>query len=121
MDRRETRDALAAELKARADALAAAVAEFNRAAAESFARVQAAADGYNAAVRAADAFRDATYDALAGRYEARSERWQDGPKGKALAARVEAWGEPLEEVELYEPDPLDAPDCEAPAAFDALP
>jgi hypothetical protein len=101
------RDALAAELRNRANALKIAIAEFNRQV-EPIARAVAEAQThYNDAVENARTLANEISGPAQEQFDAKSERWQDSDIGIQVRSWIEQWEMSLDDVDLDLPEPLE--------------
>jgi hypothetical protein len=111
------RDALAAELRQKAETLNIAIAEFNNGIEP---LVQAVAEAqadynetfYNETLEAARTLTGNVAEAAQKEFEAKSERWQESDKGIEVRTWVEQWEMSLDDIELALPEPLEEIDPE---------
>jgi hypothetical protein len=99
------RDTLATRLQEEREALDTAVTAFNDAMTTARADLQEKIDAYNEVLAEAKSFVDDVAQNWQNDFEEKSERWQEGEKGEAVAAMIEAWqNADLEEVSVDMPD-----------------
>jgi hypothetical protein len=94
------RQALAADLRARAAVLNIAIAAFNRGVEPLSRAVAEAQAGYNAALGTARALANIVAETAREEFDAKSERWQDGETGTQVRGWIEQWEMNLDEVDL---------------------
>jgi chromosome segregation ATPase len=101
------RDVLAANLRAKATALNAAIAAFNREV-ESLARAVAEAQAnYNETVEQARTLASQISQAAQEVFDAKSKRWQDSDNGTQVRTWIEEWEMSLDDIDLDLPEPLE--------------
>jgi hypothetical protein len=101
------RDALAAELRQKAETLNTAIATFNQGIEPLSRAVAEAQDNYNETLEAARALIGNIAEAAQEEFEAKSERWQESDKGIQVRIWIEQWEMSLDDVELDLPEPLE--------------
>jgi hypothetical protein len=106
------RDALAAELRQKAETLNIAVAEFNKGIELLVQAVAEAQADYNETLEAARTLTGNVAGAAQEEFEAKSERWQESDKGIEVRTWVEQWEMSLDDVDLDLPEPLEEIDPE---------
>lgn len=108
-------------LNAAREALTTAVEAFNTKRAEAFAEVTTAAEKLNTELNAARELRDEVVSDMEGYTSDRSEKWAESEAASAFADWQSAWeGLDLDDVEVDEPEDLEAPEVDA-EAFDQAP
>jgi hypothetical protein len=106
------RDALAAELRQKAETLNAAIAAFNKSV-EPLSRAVAEAEAdYNETLEVARTLTGNVTEVAQGEFEAKSERWQESEKGIEVRTWIEQWEMSLDDIELDLPEPLEEIDPE---------
>jgi hypothetical protein len=106
------RDALAVELRSRANALNTAIADFNRQL-EPIARAVAEAQTYyNEAMESARTLASEISSPAQEQFDTKSERWQDSDAGNQTRSWIEQWEMSLDDVELDLPEPIEEIDPE---------
>jgi hypothetical protein len=111
-DQLARRDAWAAELRIRANALNTAVAEFNRQLEPIAHAVAEAQAHYNEALESARTLAGEIAGPAQEQFDAKSERWQDSDAGTQIRSWIEQWEMSLDDVELDLPEPLEEIDPE---------
>ena len=90
-----------------------AVLAFNDKIDEAWADVEAAQTAMNEVVQEANAFCQEVADEAQGEFDDRSEKWQEGERGEAVATWIEEWaGLELEEADYFKPDALEEPEVD---------
>ena len=117
------RDALAADLRKKAEALNSAIVAFNQAIEPLSQAVHEAMDDYNEILEKARALASSITEAAQEAFDAKSEKWQSSDKGIEVRSWIEQWEVSLDDVDLELPEPLDEvdPDDHAGQIEDALP
>jgi len=101
------RDALVADLRAKAATLNAAIAAFNREV-EPLARAVAETQAnYNETVEQARTLASQISEAAQEVFDAKSERWQDSDNGTQVRTWIEQWEMSLDDIDLDLPEPLE--------------
>lgn len=103
------------------DEVAEAVGNYNTMVGESWQDVDKAISEYNETLASANAWREKVESEAQQLYDSRSEKWQDGERGQAMAEFIEAYGSEFEELdvdapeelEVEQPDDVDDPDMGA--------
>jgi len=104
-EQNEQRDTLATRIQEEREALDTAVTAFNDAMTTARADLQEKIDAYNEVLAEAKSFVDDVAQNWENDFEEKSERWQEGEKGEAVRAMIEAWqNADLEEVSVDMPD-----------------
>ena len=106
------RDALAAELRRKAETLNIAIAEFNKGIEPLVQAVAEAQADYNETLEAARTLTGNVAEAAQEEFEAKSERWQESDKGIEVRTWIEQWEMSLDDIELALPEPLEEIDPE---------
>jgi hypothetical protein len=106
------RDALAAELRQKAETLNIAIAEFNKGIEPLVQAVAEAQADYNETLEAARTLTGNVAEAAQKEFEAKSEIWQESDKGIEVRTWVEQWEMSLDDIELALPEPLEEIDPE---------
>jgi hypothetical protein len=106
------RDALAAELRQKAETLNIAIAEFNKGIEPLAQAVAEAQDAYNETLEAARSLADGVARPAQEEFNAKSERWQESDKGIEVRTWVEQWEMSLDDIDLALPEPLEEIDPE---------
>ena len=106
------RDALAAELRRKAETLNIAIAEFNKGIEPLVQAVAEAQADYNETLEAARTLTGNVAEAAQEEFEAKSERWQESDKGIEVRTWIEQWEISLDDIELALPEPLEEIDPE---------
>jgi hypothetical protein len=104
--------ALADDLRAKAAALNVAIDAFNRGVEPPCRTVAEAQASYNETLEMARALAAGVAEPAQARFDAKSERWQDGEAGTRFRSWIEHWEMTLEEVDLDLPEPLEQLDPE---------
>jgi cell division septum initiation protein DivIVA len=117
------RDALAADLRKKAEALNIAIVAFNQTIQPVSQAVRDALEDYNGILEKARVLADSVTEAAQGKFDGKSEKWQEGDKGVQVRIWIELWEMSLEDVDLDLPDPLTEidPDEQASAIEGATP
>jgi hypothetical protein len=102
---------LVRELSNARDAVEEAVEAFNANMRREYELVADAAEKYDQAAAAADAFREQVASDIENYYDDKSEGWQEGEAGQQYRLWLEEWAD-LEvlSLEIDSPEPLDAPE-----------
>ena len=93
------RQALAADLRAKAAVLNIAIAAFNREVEPLSTAVAEAQAGYNETLEMARALANGVAETAREEFDARSDRWQDGETGTQVRSWIEQWEMSLDEVD----------------------
>lgn len=101
------RNALVADLVAKANVLNVAIARFNREVEPLSRAVAEAQADYNEGVDSARTLASQISDAAQEEFDARSERWQNGDNGIRIRTWIEQWEMSFDEVDLDLPEPLE--------------
>ena len=117
------RDALAADLRKKAEALNSAIVAFNQAIEPLSQAVHEALEDYNEILEKARALASSITEAAQEAFDAKSEKWRSSDKGIQVRSWIEQWEVSLDDVDLELPEPLDEvdPDDHAGQIEDALP
>ena len=107
------RQALAADLRAKAAVLNIAIAAFNRGVEPLSRAVAEAQAGYNETLEMARALANGVAETAREEFDAKSERWQDGEAGTQVRSWIEQWEISLDEVDLELPEALEELDPDA--------
>jgi hypothetical protein len=107
------RQALAADLRAKAVALNIAIAAFNRGVEPLSRTVAEAQAGYNETLEMARALANGVAETAREEFDGKSERWQDGETGTQVRSWIEQWEMSLDEVDLDLPEALEELDPDA--------
>ena len=105
-DQLAERDALAADLRKKAEALNIAIVAFNQAIGPVSQAVGEELEGYNGILAKARAFASSITEPAQEQFDAKSERWQESDKGIAVRSWIERWEMSLDDVDLELPEPL---------------
>ena|ERR1700722_4416949 len=105
-DQLAERDALAADLRKKAQALNIAIAAFNRAIEPVSQAVGAALADYNGTLEKARALASSITEPAQEQFDAKSEKWQESDKGIEVRSWIEQWEMSLDDVDLELPEPL---------------
>ena len=105
-DQLAERDALAADLRKKAQALNIAIAAFNRAIEPDSQAVGAALADYNGILEKARALASSITEPAQEQFDAKSEKWQESDKGIEVRSWIEQWEMSLDDVDLELPEPL---------------
>jgi hypothetical protein len=100
------RDALAADLRQKAEALNLAIVAFNQAVGPLSQAVGDALGDYNGVLEKARTLADHVTEAAQAAFDAKSEKWQEGDKGIEVRTWIEQWEMSLDDVDLELPEPL---------------
>jgi hypothetical protein len=100
------RDALAADLRKKVEALNIAIVAFNQAIAPISAAVGRAQDDYNSILEKARTLAGSITKAAQGTFDAKSQKWQESDKGIQVRCWIEQWEVSLDDVDLELPAPL---------------
>jgi uncharacterized coiled-coil DUF342 family protein len=100
------RNALAADLRKKAEALNIAIVAFNRAIGPLSEAVGKAQEDYNEILEKARTLAGSITEAAQETFEAKSERWQESDKGMQVRSWIEQWEVSLDDVDLELPEPL---------------
>jgi hypothetical protein len=106
------RDALAAELRQKAETLNAAIVTFNEGIEPLARAVAEAQDAYNETLEAARSVADGIAEPAQEEFDAKSDRWQNGENGMRVRSWIEQWKMILDDIELELPEPLEEIDPE---------
>jgi chromosome segregation ATPase len=101
------RDVLAADLRAKAIALNAAIAAFNREVGPLARAVAETQANYNETVEQARTLASQISEAAQEVFDAKSERWQDSDNGTQVRTWIEQWEISLDDIDLDLPEPLE--------------
>jgi multidrug efflux pump subunit AcrA (membrane-fusion protein) len=117
------RDALAADLRAKAEALNIAIVAFNQTVEPLAQKVGEALDAYNEILERARTLTDRIAETAQAAFDAKSEKWQDSDKGIQMRNWIEQWEMSLDNVDLELPGSLTEidPDRQAGEIEDAPP
>jgi uncharacterized coiled-coil protein SlyX len=115
-DQLTLRDALAADLRARADALNATIAAYNREIEPLSRAVAETQAGYNETMERARSLAGQISETAQEAFDAKSERWQDSDTGIQVRGWIEQWQMSLDDVDLELPEALEEIDPEEHAA-----
>jgi chromosome segregation ATPase len=115
-DQLTLRDALAADLRAKADALNATIAAYNREIEPLSRAVAEAQADYNETMERARSLAGQISETAQEAFDARSERWQDSDTGIQVRSWIEQWEISLDDVDLELPEALEEIDPEEHAA-----
>src|ERR1700686_4391762 len=110
------RDALAADLRKKAEALNIAIAAFNQAIEPVSQAVGEALADYNGTLEKARALASSITEPAEEQFDAKSEKWQESDKGIEVRSWIEQWEMSLDDVDLELPEPLEEIDPEEHAA-----
>jgi hypothetical protein len=100
------RDALAADLRRKAEALNSAIVAFNQAIEPLSQAVHEALEDYNETLEEARTLASSVTEAAQQAFDAKSEKWQDSDKGIQVRSWIEQWEVSLDDVDLELPEPL---------------
>jgi cell division septum initiation protein DivIVA len=100
------RDALAADLRKKAEALNGAISAFNRAIEPVSQAVHQALEDYNEILEKARTLASSVTETAQEEFDAKSEKWQDSDKGVQVRSWIEQWEVSLDNVDLELPEPL---------------
>jgi hypothetical protein len=100
------RDALAADLRKKADALNIAIVAFNQAIEPASQAVGEALEGYNGILEKARTLASSITEPAQEQFDAKSEKWQESDKGIEVRSWIEQWEMSLDDVDLELPEPL---------------
>jgi hypothetical protein len=117
----ETKAKIANDLSPAEADLFAEIRDFNDLLEEHTARIEAAQGRYNEVIDAANVFMLDVQVAQEAYQENRSDAWQDSDNGYAYKAWADEWSQPLEEIDICFPDPVEEPEMDAVALFRDLP
>jgi hypothetical protein len=106
------RDALTADLRAKAEALNVAITAFNENVEQLSRPVAEAQADYNKTLEMARVLAEDIAEDAQKEFDAKSERWQISERGEQVREWIEQWELGLEEVELALPELLDEIDPE---------
>jgi hypothetical protein len=106
------RHTLASDLRDKALTLNIAIAAFNEGVEPLAKAVTKAQDAYNETLEAARSLADSIAENAREQFEAKSERWQEGEKGRQVREWFERWEVSLDDVDLDLPQPLEEIDPE---------
>jgi hypothetical protein len=106
-DQLARRDALAADLRSKANALNVAISAFNEQVEPLSQAVAEAQVNYNESMEAARILASQISEAARGDFEAKSERWQESDNGIQVRTWIEEWEMSLDDVDLDLPEPLE--------------
>ena len=106
-DQLAKRDALAADLRLKANALNTAIAAFNQEVEPPSRAVAEAQAGYNETMEQARTLASQISDVAHAEFDAKSERWQDSDNGIQVRTWIEQWEMSLDDVDLELPEPLE--------------
>lgn len=107
----KTRENLVAELEIAASALNSAVEAYNEAVKAAWEELAPAIEAYNEKVGEAREFAEGIAERAQEEIDGKSDAWRDGDRGTAAQAWQEEWaGVDLSDVEIDEPEELEAPD-----------
>ena len=115
-DQLTLRDALTADLRAKADALNAAIATYNKEIEPLSRAVAEAQAGYNETMERARSLAGQISETAQEAFDAKSERWQDSDTGIQVRSWIEQWEMSLDDVDLELPELLEEIDPEKHAA-----
>ena len=101
------RDALAAELRQKAEALNIVTAEFNRKIQPLVQAVAEAQADYNQTLEMARILTGKVAEVAQEEFEAKSEKWQESEKGIQIRSWIEQGGMILDDIEFDLPEPLE--------------
>jgi hypothetical protein len=107
------RQALVADLRAKAAVLNVAIVAFNRGVEPLSRAVADAQAGYNETLEMARALANSVAETAREEFDAKSERWQDGETGTQVRSWIEHWEMNLDEVDLDLPEALEELDPDA--------
>jgi hypothetical protein len=105
-------DALATELRAKAEALNIVIAEFNRKIQPLAQAVAEAQADYNQTLEMAHTLTSKVAEVAQEEFEAKSEKWQESEKGIQIRSWIEQWEMILDDIEFDLPEPLEEIDPE---------
>ena len=105
-DQLAERDALAADLRKKAEALNIAIAAFNQAIEPVSQAVGEALADYNGTLEKARALASSITEPAQEQFDAKSEKWQESDKGIEVRSWIEQWEMSLDDVDLELPEPL---------------
>ena len=94
------RDALAAGLRKKAEALNVAISAFNQAIKPASQAVHEALEDYNEILEKARTLASSVTEAAQEEFDAKSEKWQDSDKGVQVRSWIEQWEVSLDDVDL---------------------
>jgi hypothetical protein len=100
------RDALAADLRKKADALNIAIVAFNQAIEPVSQAVGEALEGYNGILEKARDLASSITERAQEQFDAKSEKWQESDKGIEVRCWIEQWEMSFDDVDLELPEPL---------------
>jgi hypothetical protein len=106
------RDALAADLRVKAEALNLAIAAFNKGIEPLVEMVVEAQADYNETLEGARALASNIAEAAQQEFDAKSEKWQESEKGVQVRSWIEQWEMSLDDVDLDLPEPLEEIDAD---------
>ena len=99
-----------------------AIAAFNEAVEREWQIVQEMINGYNEHLGAAREFRDRIVEDRQTDWDMRSEKWQDGDRGRAAGEWIEAWENlALDDLEMDTPGEVEEPDMDEDENLGELP
>lgn len=104
------RDALAADLRKKAEALNIAIVAFNQAIEPLSKAVGEALGDYNGILERARTLASSITEVAQEAFDAKSEKWQESDKGLQVRSWIEQWEVSLDDVDLELPEPLTAID-----------
>jgi hypothetical protein len=105
-DQLTERDALAADLRKKAEALNIAIAAFNHAIGPGSQAVGEALAAYNGTLEKARALASSITEPAQEQFDAKSEKWQESDKGIEVRSWIEQWEMSLDDIDLELPEPL---------------
>jgi cell division septum initiation protein DivIVA len=105
-DQLAERDALAADLRKKAEALNMAIVAFNQAIEPVSQAVSEALADYNGILEKARALAGSITELAQEQFDAKSEKWQESDKGIEVRSWIEQWEMSLDDVDLELPEPL---------------
>jgi len=118
----ERRDGYANDLRETASKLEDAVREYNDAVMTLRGPIEALLAEYNETLEEARGFAEDIATTAEGAFDDKSEKWQEGDKGQAVAEWKDAWASiELEPIEIEWPEDLAEPEFEHGDNLDALP
>jgi chromosome segregation ATPase len=100
------RDALAADLRKKGEALNVAISAFNQAIEPASQAVHEALEDYNEILEKARTLASSVTEAAQEEFDAKSEKWQDSDTGIRVRSWIEQWEVSLDDVDLSLPEPL---------------
>lgn len=95
-----------------ADELRNAIDQYNNQMREAWEAVNLRVIAYNQKIEAANEWQTGVVDNARALYDEKSEKWQEGERGQAMSEFIETYDDALEEIDLPEPDEIDAPDLD---------